>query len=56
MFDETLRIHDCQPHSRPQVTEDWAAASEPVDWAAQSAPAAGDGGQPAATWEGSSWD
>merc|ERR1719370_2846718 len=32
-----------------QVTEDWAAASEPVDWAAQSAPAAGDGGQPAAT-------
>jgi len=39
-----------------QVTEDWAAASEPVDWAAQSAPAAGDGVQPAATWGGSSWD
>merc|ERR1711972_359726 len=39
-----------------QVTEDWAAASEPVDWAAQSAPAAGDRGQPAATWGGSSWD
>jgi len=41
-----------------QVTEDWAAASEPVDWAAQSAPAAGDGQQPtvAPTWGGSTWD
>ena len=28
----------------------------PDDWAAQSAPAAGDGGAPAATRGGSSWD
>ena len=36
-----------------QVTEDWAAVSEPTDWAAQSTPAAGDAAQ---TWGGSTWD